>query len=243
MRSQAAIDEYDNGCLVIRHYPENATLLKVRGKYYQPSPGVIDDITRLSEAIRHETINDSLAIFLVSFLIIIASLIWHVTTASRTQLGADVIVMVVVLTINVFLHEAAHVGLLKTLLPRARLKIGARLVPPFPSFYIDTTDSYQLPKYKRLSVYLAGLVANALYILVVPLLFPWLANYSYLVFSMMLLNIIPVLRGDGYSCLLVLMNKRSVVHRGRASWLEDLARGSILLCALLAGGLLLGGVF
>ena len=44
-------------------------------------------------------------------------------------------------------------------------KVGFKFVFIYPAFYVDTSYSYLLPKYKRIAVYLAGNFTNCLFVL------------------------------------------------------------------------------
>lgn len=94
------------------------------------------------------------------------------------------------LVCNIVLHELAHYLMMKCYGRRVRFmrpKMEGRNI----KFYVDTTSSYLLPKYKRFAVYAAGTMANVYFICVV-LCLSGVSPYAML-FSLvfMILNFIP----------------------------------------------------
>lgn len=77
----------------------------------------------------------------------------------------------------------------------------------YPAFYVDTSYSYLLPKYKRIAVYLAGNFTNCLFVLGVMYLYPKLLPYCYLVISNLLINFIPIVKSDGYYAYITFRGK------------------------------------
>ena len=102
----------------------------------------------------------------------------------------------------------------------------------WPAFYVDTSYSYMVSKYKRIAIYLAGNFMNCIYVLLVQLFFPKQLPYCYLVISNVLVNFIPIVKSDGYYAVVTLFNKTNIKKDKVATTLEDAIRGIIMFGVL-----------
>lgn len=78
--------------------------------------------------------------------------------------------------------------MLKLVYPLTKFKVGFKLVFIYPAFYVDTSYSYLLPKYKRMSVYLAGNIMNCIFLLAIILFLPKYIGYCYIIVLNILVN-------------------------------------------------------
>lgn len=113
-----------------------------------------------------------------------------------------------------------------------RVKIGFKFMFIWPAFYVDTSYSYMVSKYKRIAIYLAGNFMNCIYVLLVLLFFPKQLPYCYLVISNVLVNFIPIVKSDGYYAVVTLFNKTNIKKDKVATTLEDAIRGIIMFGVL-----------
>ena len=102
----------------------------------------------------------------------------------------------------------------------------------YPAFYVDTSYSYLLPKYKRIAVYLAGNFTNCLFVLGVMYLYPKLLPYCYLVISNLLINFIPIVKSDGYYAYITFRGKTNKGMGRIKEKMDDFIRGTIMFILL-----------
>lgn len=102
----------------------------------------------------------------------------------------------------------------------------------YPAFYVDTSYSYFLPKYKRIAVYLAGNTANAIFVLLSMLLFPQFNQYLYLVVSNVLINFLPIVKSDGYYAFISLLGRYNIAKSKKATFVENFIRGLLMFLLL-----------
>lgn len=174
-------------------------------------------------------IRDSAAAPVIMALVVALSIALYFVRLNGAPRSGNLLLATVLLLVNVAIHEIGHAAVLKIHLPQARARLGFRLTFVFPTVYVNTSESYLLPRGKRASVHLAGVFANAVYLILVALFAPSLLWPSYTVVGTMLLNLIPVMRGDGYHVVETLSGRRRLAPSGRAQTLEDCARGAIML--------------
>ncbi|MBR5947458.1 MAG: hypothetical protein IKZ82_02265, partial [Clostridia bacterium] len=128
--------------------------------------------------------------------------------------------------------ECAHILVLKLFFPESRVKIGFKMVFIYPAFYVDTSYSYFLPKYKRIAVYTAGNAANSVFILLTLAFFPQLKGYLYLVISNMLINFLPIVKSDGYYAVLSFFDIYAKARSKHATFVENFIRGMLMFIVL-----------
>lgn len=238
MLLRTTVLEFD-GLLYVDRGSTQPAIIKKGGAYY-----LTDDPINAVEQIfgcakRVFDIDDSPLGLVFVIGLILSGLACYFATESFVLVDADFLVAGIVLAVNVLIHELGHACALWALCPGSSVRFGAKLVLPFPCFYVDTSDSYLLPDCKRLVVYLAGIASNALFVLVVCLLPGDCSSCCYLVVSMMLINLVPIMKGDGYYCMQVLLGKAGLAHDARRTLAEDFIRGLAMLMLLLALSLLL----
>ena len=98
----------------------------------------------------------------------------------------------------------------------------------YPAFFVDTSYSYLLPKYKRIAIYLAGNFTNCLFVLAILFLYPQLLPYCYLVISNVLINFIPIVKSDGYYAYITFRGKTNKVLDKKKEVIDDFIRGLIM---------------
>ena len=97
---------------------------------------------------------------------------------------------------------------------------------------MDTSDSYLLPKYKRIAVYLAGNFMNCIYVLICFIFFPSLNKYNYAIISTILINFLPIIKSDGYYAITSLFNRYNVAKSKKKDFIEDTVRGILMFLFL-----------
>ena len=80
---------------------------------------------------------------------------------------------------DIFIHELGHIAFLKLFLPGSKVDIGFKIFFIYPSFYVDTSNTYFIPKYKRIAVYLAGNFMNCLYLIICSIFTADINKYNY----------------------------------------------------------------
>lgn len=82
-------------------------------------------------------------------LIILIAITWYLRKTSYLLADNNIGNAMVLLAVNIPLHEAGHIVCLKLCYPECRIKMGMKLTFIYPSFYVDTSYSYLLPKSKK----------------------------------------------------------------------------------------------
>lgn len=208
-------------------------LVKAGGSFFEPPAAVFEKIRSEGEAIDERIIGDSPALLVCTCLLIAASLAAYFLVQGMSVVEDSLAIAMIFLLANIVIHEASHAAVLKVLYPKAKMSCGFKMMFIFPAFYVDTSDSYLLPPCKRITVYLAGIAGNAIFVLLSVILIPDFAHYDYLVVSTLLVNLIPIMRGDGYYILLTLMKKRNAATSKKATFWRDFARGATMLLIFL----------
>lgn len=204
-----------------------SSLVKSEDSYYRIGDVDARALKRLLKPVSVREIEDLPLLFVLMSATIAVSLIAFFSCWPYLVVGRDAVMAVGVLIINVVFHELGHVAFLRLFCPKCKVSFGFKMSLPFPSFYVDTTDSYILPVGKRSAVYLGGLFANSLYVLATALFAPfyYLSDYSYLVVTLMVVNLLPLMKGDGFYFVLAL---RGAVRRRKSAKgerAEELLRG------------------
>lgn len=178
------------------------------------------------------TDNDNVLYMLGMIFTILLALYLYFKTAIYYIIDINILPATLVLIVNIFFHEIGHVLFLKYFYPTSKVKIGFKFMFIWPAFYVDTSYSYMVSKYKRIAIYLAGNFMNCIFVLIVLLLFPRQLPYCYLVISNVLVNFIPIVKSDGYYALATLFNKANVTKGKTFTTLEDSIRGIIMFGVL-----------
>lgn len=165
-------------------------------------------------------------------LTIIVTLYLYFKSTAYSIIDINFIPATLVLIGNIFIHEFGHVLFLKLFYPRSRVKIGFKFIFIWPAFYVDTSYSYMVSKYKRMAIYLAGNFMNCIYVLFILFCFPEQLPYCYLVITNILVNFIPIVKSDGYYAVVTLVNKTNMKKGKAATTIEDSVRGIIMFLVL-----------
>lgn len=216
----ATLAEFDDGCHLVMH----------GGSYYEPDAETFNRLKReLGSRGTVRTIRDSTAIPIVIALTIILSIALYFFRLSGAPREGSPPIVAAILFLNIAIHELGHAVALKLYFPCSRVRMGFRFMFIFPTFYVNTSDSYMLPRGKKISVHLAGVCANAVYLAAVALFVPSLLWPSSAVAGTALLNLLPIMRGDGYHVVMALSGKRRPFANRKKEMIEDCVRGVIML--------------
>lgn len=233
MLSSTTINKFSSFCYIERG-PRKKALIKHGHSYYLTELSLDDVCSSVGEPVSVSTVKDSpIALFPIVGLIAY-SLFLYFTVVGYRLIDADFFGALAILFLNVVFHELAHIAALKAFDHNAKVKFGFKIAFPFPSFYVDTSDSYMLPTCKRIAVYLSGIAANSLFVVVALLLFPEVSSGCYLVVSMILVNLIPIMKCDGFHCALAILGKDCLQRGKGATLINELLRGLLTLVLLLA---------
>lgn len=103
------------------------------------------------------------------------------------------------LILNIFLHEAAHLLTMK-IYGRKVNKIGFKLNFIFPAFYVNTSDSYILPRMRKFFVYYSGIMVNIFSIFLIIVFLPHYIYWTRMVFLAVMVSLLPIgaIKTDGY---------------------------------------------
>lgn len=214
----------------VAEFDDGRRLVATRGGCYEPD---ISTCMKIRHALSPKTtrvIKDSVTLPIVMGLVVTGALTCHLLEPSRPVGGSlGIALTATVLMFNVLIHEAGHALVLKRYLPDAHISFGFRLVFVFPTFYVNTTASYLLPKGKRIAVHLAGVFANAMWLALSDLLFPSFSGINDMVAWMMTLNLVPIMRGDGHHVLAALLGWKAPAPDSKRRYLEECVRGAAMV--------------
>lgn len=154
-----------------------------------------------------KVIKDNIFIPVVMLITIIGALIYYISNAKYVILDKNFIIATIILLINIPIHEFGHVLFLKLFYRKSKIKIGFTFIFIYPAFYVDTSYSYLLPKWKRTAIHLGGNFFNSIFLILALFLFPSLKNVLYILFSNILINLLPIVKSDGYYALYTMLDK------------------------------------
>ncbi len=229
MKNTIKIEQYDNFAIA-----ENNELCILQNgfDFYKITKQQKADYAR-GNVIACTYIQDSFAFFTTSLFIIALSLIIYFAYYDYTLIDSNYMIATLILMINIPIHELGHILILKLFYKPAKVKIGFKFMFIFPAFYVDTSFSYLLPKYKKISVFLGGTLFNALFLLTSFILFPDMLHYYYVLIVNMLVNFLPIIKSDGYYSFMAIFNKHTFNKGKKRTRIEDFIRGFIMyLCML-----------
>lgn len=178
------------------------------------------------------TIRDSIAWALLPLIVISITLYFYFTQYHYVIIDQHFLIATLLLVINIPLHELGHILFLKLFYKESEVKCGFKLIFIYPAFYVNTSYSYLLPKYKRISVYLAGNFINSLFLLIVICFFKPLLPYCYLIFAAILVNLLPIVKSDGYYALKTLYNGYNKAQGKIRDFIENFIRGLLMFLFL-----------
>ena len=201
-------------------------------KFYKLSNVQFNEIFNKAEMILIKSIQDNF-FYMVLMISIIVLTIWiYLKNCNYALINLNFIQATLILIVNIFIHELGHIFCLKFFYNKSKIKVGFKFVFIYPAFYVDTSYSYLLPKYKRIAVYLAGNFTNCLFVLGVMYLYPKLLPYCYLVISNLLINFIPIVKSDGYYAYITFRGKTNKGMGRIKEKMDDFIRGTIMFILL-----------
>lgn len=160
--------------------------------------------------------------------IICITMLFYFYNQEYVLVNSNFVQATLVLIINIVIHEAGHILFLKLFYKESKVKVGFKFIFVYPAFFVDTSYSYLLPKYKRIAIYMAGNFMNCIFLLTVIFAFPKLLPYCYLIVSNTLINFIPIIKSDGYYAFITLANKTNKSLTPKMEVMDDFIRGSAM---------------
>lgn len=228
----------EESCIVAEEPKGKKYIVKDGKDFYQLNEKEMDEMIGQDSLIYQREIRESRCITFIMIGVIVITTMLYLMTGLYTVIDRNFLGATFVLLINIPIHELGHILCLKLFYPKANVSVGFKFVFIYPAFYVDTSDSYLLPKYKRIAVYLCGNFNNCVFLLISYLFFPKLLPYCYLVITNILINFIPIIKSDGYYAFAAFRNKftfaRSFIHTN----VEDFIRGLIMFVFLEAVSIL-----
>lgn len=237
----------------------NTYIISINEKYYHVDEGTFDKLVSEDNIVANESIFDSIIPFMVMIVTMALGFALSIlecmqlkhtglnpSVALITEIGSvDRIeaLFIAYILANLCVHEAGHAIALKCFYPHAKTRLGFKFTFIFPTFYIASSDSYMLPRFKRAAVHLAGNFANSLLTLFCLLLFPHLARWTWYVTLLEISNLIPVMKSDGYNCIQSLVDKYAIKMDRNQERKSDAIRGLITLPIAVIVTCLLNSIF
>lgn len=207
-------------------------IIKYKKAFYKLNKTQFNEIFEEEELKFQREIKDSPVIAVIMTLVIISTVVYYLFTGKYVILDKNIIIANVVLLLNIFIHEMGHMIALKFFLPESTVDFGFKMFFIYPSFYVDTSNTYLIPKYKRIAVYLSGNFMNCLYLSICYFFIKNMNDYNYLVVSNILINFIPIIKSDGYYAFKTLLNQYNYNKTKVKSYVEDTVRGILMFIFL-----------
>lgn len=214
--------------LYIEDSPSKLQLIRVDGKYYHPDTKTYEQIRDNDILWGKLVISDDALPLCIEIALIFAGLLLSLLSSPHASL-CPLPLSIIFIVGNVAMHELAHALVLHFFYPAAKIGIGFKFTFIFPTFYVDTSDSYLLPTYKRMAVYLAGNAANAALLLIVCLGKLRLGGASDFVLLTMITNLAPIMKSDGYYAIAAATKRYNLCQETPRRILEDCIRGLAIL--------------
>jgi len=218
--------------IVARRIEDNDYLIKINKEYYKIDKENFDNIRRDEKLNVDRVIKENPAWAIVMSLTIMATIISYLFHDKYVIIDENFLYANIVLFINIFIHESGHIMMLRLLYGKGKVQVGFKFYFIYPAFYVDTSESYFLPKYKRIAVYLAGNFMNCIYILITTIFVPWITKYNYAVISTILINFFPIIKSDGYYAFISLFDRYNFHKSKTQNFIEDTIRGLIMFVFL-----------
>ena len=222
----------DTNYMVVEDVKSRTYILKDGRDFYQLDYKKLDEIIGYKSLIYQKDIKDNIGLTLIMLCVILLVSALYLKTGLYTVIDKNFFIATLLLLINIPIHELGHIVCLKLFCPSAKITAGFKFVFIYPAFFIDTSDSYLLPKYKRMAIYLAGNFMNCLFLLIIYCFFPVLLPYCYLIISNIFINFIPIVKSDGYYAFETLINRFHPAHSFLHTSVEDFVRGLIMFLFL-----------
>lgn len=207
-------------------------ILEKNNSFYKLDKDSFDSIVDLDKLVEQKKIKDNQIYVIAILFIIVATLLIYFCKYQYIIIDKNIAYSMILLLINIIIHELGHIVLLKYFYPDSKIKIGFKLIYIYPAFYVDTSYSYMIPKYKRMAVYLAGNLMNCIFLLSVMIFFPDKIIYCYLIVTNILVNFIPIIKSDGYYALIAFFNKYTNDKGKVKTFIDDFIRGIMMFIFL-----------
>ncbi|MEO2190392.1 hypothetical protein [[Clostridium] innocuum] len=207
-------------------------ILKYHNDFYKMGKKDFIEICDEDKLIFREEIKENPIYAIIMTTAIISALVLYFLRENYVIIDSNFIIANLILFANIFIHELGHILALKLFYRSGKIKVGFKIYFIYPAFYVDTSDSYLLPKYKRIAVYLAGNFMNCIYILICFLFFPALNKYNYIIISTILINFLPIIKSDGYYAMTTFVNKYNSAKSKAKNYIEDTIRGVLMFLFL-----------
>lgn len=203
------------------------------------APAVFGRLDRLVVPLRRRAVLVSVAILVCLGLLAASAQVEQLWDALTTPVPLFALVyLVVALSLMTLLHESAH-GLTLTRFGGSPRRAGFMIFYLSPAFFVDVTDGWRLPERRqRVAIALAGPAVHAVFgaiAIIAALMLPQPVIHQTVLLlavscgAIVLINLIPFVRFDGYIALMSALDEPNL--RGRA--IRD---GSDFLAGLLFGG-------
>lgn len=177
-------------------------------------------------------IRDNSVYLIIMISVIVFTLIFYFSQYNYVLIDKNFGYSLLFLVFNIFIHELGHILALKFFNPTSKVSAGFKFIFIYPAFYVNTSSSYMIPKFKRISIYLAGNFMNCIFVLTVMLFFPNKISYCYLIITNILINFIPIIKSDGYYAFITAFNKYNNDKGKLSTYKEDFIRGFIMFIFL-----------
>lgn len=221
-----------NEYTVAKDDTNNDIIVQKSDDFYKMDQETFDSMFPDAYLLFEKETKDNIIHTVIITLVIIATILLYFTKTTYAIIDINFIPATLFMLFNVAIHEAGHIFLLKFFEKDSKVKIGFKFVFIYPAFYVDTSYSYLLPKYKRVAIYLAGNFMNCLFILLIIFFFPSMLSYCYMIMSNILINFIPIVKSDGYYALTTARGKFNLQKGKLASRADDFIRGLIMFVTL-----------
>ncbi|MDD4112297.1 MAG: hypothetical protein PHC56_04595 [Herbinix sp.] len=225
------IYKYDSNKVWINE-SKDLYFVKTDESFYNPDKEVFESVIDSSKLEYQKTIKDNPIYCMSMILIIVATIFTYLINVSYIIIDNNLLYSTLILLINIVIHETGHILFLKLFYKESKIKAGFKFLFIYPAFYVDTSYTYMLPKYKRMAVYLAGSAFNTFYVILSMVFIPKHNNYLYLVVSNILVNFLPIIKSDGYYTLMALLGKYNKSKGKLPTFIEDIVRGIIMFIFL-----------
>lgn len=148
-----------------------------------------------------------------------------------------VLLSLLVLVINVVLHEMGHV-LCMRLYGRKIGKVKFSMNFIFPTISVDTSESYMLPLFRRFYVYSSGLLVNIIFMSLVSFFF---RSYIYINSGLIIavfLSMLPigVIKTDGYHIFYNIILKKNDIKNKKSLFFWIMQILFVIICCIMSAG-------
>lgn len=218
--------------IIVGKCNDNDYILKYQNEFYKLKKKDFEEICDEDKLTFREELRENPVYAILMTIIIIITLGFYFFYEKYVIIDSNFIIANLILFANIFIHEIGHILFLKLFYKNGKIRGGFKIYFIYPAFYVDTSDSYFLPKYKRIAVYLAGNCMNCVYVLVCFLLFPSISKYNYAIISNILINFLPIIKSDGYYAITSLFDKYNASKSKTKNYVEDTIRGVLMFLFL-----------